>query len=49
MNDLNEEQTSYDRSGVEEGSKHIVFRFTPLPTIAAGVGTATLQGWRSGP
>lgn len=43
VNDSNEEQTSYDRSGVEEGSKHIVFRFTPLPTIAAG-GTATPSG-----
>ena len=49
MNDPNEEQTSHDRSGVEEGSKQSVFQFVPLPTIAAGVGTATLQGWHSGP
>ena len=49
MNGLNEEQTSHGRSGVEEGSKHSVFRFIPLPAAAAGVGTAALQGWRSGP
>lgn len=48
MNYVNEEQTSHDGPGVEEGRELSAFRFTPLPTQVTGVGTRALQGWLPG-
>lgn len=49
MNYINEEQTSHDGPGVEEGRELSAFRFTPLTRVATGVGhTGTLKGWLQG-